>query len=243
MNLIIDEGNTFVKIFLYKNNTQQKFNRTKNFCVDFLTNFIARNEISNIIISSVKNFDSEIMNFLNSLCKNIFFLNSNTHLPITNLYKTKDTLGYDRIASSVGANYLFPNTNILIVDIGTAITYDIINKNNEYIGGDISLGLNIRFNALNTFTEKLPRCEPTFKKEIIANNTNNAIINGVQNGILFEIEGYINELSKEFNELKIIFTGGDCNFFVKYIKKPIFAEANLIAVGLNQILLYNVKNK
>jgi len=159
-------------------------------------------------------------------------------LPITNRYKS-ETIGLDRLAGAVGANYYFKNKNILLIDIGSAITYDIISSENEFLGGNISPGLNLRFKSLNLFTKNLPLMKYQEDDNLFADNTQQAVILGVQNGILYEIESYINIFSKKFDDLKIIFTGGDTNLFVKKIKNTIFAKPNLVAEGLNIILNYN----
>ena len=197
-------------------------------------------EIKNAILSSVVEVDNNLINFLK---KNIFLniiLDSDTKIPLTNLYKTPKTIGKDRIAAVVGANNIYPNCNILIFDAGTALTIDFINKKNEYVGGNISPGLTMRYKALNKFTQKLPlyKIKHDFDK-LTGQTTKEAIIAGVQNGILFEINNYIKIFSKKYTDLKIFLTGGDIFFFENKLKKNIFAEPNLVLIGLNRILTNN----
>jgi type III pantothenate kinase len=173
--------------------------------------------------------------------KKIIYLDRNTRLPIINNYKSKVSLGKDRIAAAVGANTIFPNSNVLVIDAGTALTFDFVSDNNEYMGGNISPGMQMRFKALKTFTSKLPLLDKSEEFYLTANNTNDAIISGVQSGIIFEMDSYINEYKKKYNDLKVILTGGDSFFFEYKLKNRIFAKPFLTAVGLNRILEYNAK--
>lgn len=171
------------------------------------------------------------------------FLNSKTKVPLINKYSTPKTLGFDRIAAAVGANFLIPNSNLIIIDIGTALTIDFVNDKNEYIGGNISLGIDMRFKALNEFTDKLPLIKKDDKRSLIGTSTETAIRNGVMNGIAYEIEGVINKLEEDFTNINTFLTGGDAFFFDKLYKNNIFANANLVLIGLNRILEYNKYDK
>jgi len=239
MNLVIDVGNSLTKFTLFNNSNIECSHSIK-------TNNIVLKQIKilfpisncNIIICSVKNIIPKNILSLEKLCKKLLIFNLSTYTPILNLYKSK-SLGLDRLAAAVGANTIFPNTNCLIIDAGTAITYDILTKNNEYLGGAISPGIDIRYKALSVFTNKLPDLNFVENFSYPANNTNDSINVGINKGILFETEGYINELSKKYKKLKVIVTGGNYNFLVKNIKRTIFAQQNLVAIGLNKILEFN----
>ncbi len=246
MNLIIDLGNSLSKIAIFENST---ITQTKNVPTDKEFSDIDKEwlktltgEINNVIVSSVVGYENNRITTLKNMFSNILLLNHETKIPIRNLYQTKQTLGYDRIAAAVGANAIFPNTNVLVIDIGTAITFDMVNEHNEFLGGNISPGMAIRYKALHQFTKKLPQLSKNEDFNLIGKNTTEAITNGVQNGIIFEIDGYINQFSLLFNNLKVILTGGDTFFFAKKLKNTIFAEQNLLFLGLNRILDYNVKN-
>jgi type III pantothenate kinase len=124
---------------------------------------------------------------------------------------------------------------------GTAITYDFINSSGEYMGGAISPGMKMRFNALHTFTGKLPLVEYKEKTVLIlGDDTENSILSGVINGIVGEMEAFAMTLGGKNPELKIILSGGDLNYFVKRLKISIFAVTNIVLTGLHQILLFNV---
>ncbi|HKL32104.1 MAG TPA: type III pantothenate kinase, partial [Tangfeifania sp.] len=163
-------------------------------------------------------------------------------LPIENLYQTKDTLGKDRIAAVVGAFDLYPNTNVLVIDAGTAITFDIINEQGQYLGGNISPGLEMRFKALNKFTGRLPLVRKNDFDNLYGRTTEEAILAGVQHGIVFETDKAIETFKEFYNNLKVIITGGDAIFFDKKLKNSFFVHFNLTALGLNRILEHNGEN-
>jgi len=242
MNLVIDIGNSFAKIALLENNKIIKILSYKSLKKDIITEILIKNpNINGAIYSSVRTENADIIELLKNTMAFINF-NHQTKIPIKNLYKTKETLGLDRLASVIGANQIFPSEDILVIDAGTAITFDFINAQKEYYGGCISPGLNMRFKALNTFTEKLPLLSSQVDYKIYGNSTETSIVSGVQNGIIFEIDEYINRYKTQNKNLKTILTGGDTNFFVGKLKNSIFAEPNLVFIGLHKILKYNVEN-
>ena len=242
MNLIIDIGNTLTKVYIAD---KGEIVHNEQFSTD---NEIPTNKIfstfpliKDLIISTVVEKRDIIKNDVLKKLNNIIFLKASTPLPIKNLYQTPETLGKDRIAAVVGAHNIFPGENVLAIDTGTAITYDFINSKDEYYGGNISPGMSMRYKALNKFTSKLPLLSSAEKHPFLGTNTPEAIIAGVQNGIVFEIDAYINKLKGMHKNLKVILTGGDSFFFAGKLKNPIFAESFLVALGLNRILEYNVK--
>jgi len=181
-----------------------------------------------------------MVRFLKINCKNFIQLNASVPLPIKNEYESKETLGLDRIANVAGVRYFFQNKNVLVFDVGTAMTIDFITKNNEYLGGNISPGLEMRFKALHNFTHALPLLEQSESYEFFGKNTQEAIISGVQQGIIYEIEGYIRSFHNKYSQIQNIITGGNADFFEKKLNYPIFAVKNLSLFGLNRILQYNV---
>ena len=240
MNLIIDQGNTQTKIgvfdkwHLVHSDSYNILDKSK------LQKLKKRYNITKCILSSVIEPDNNILiKELSSEFSDYLMLSHNTRLPFNIDYKTPDTLGKDRIAVVAGAIFLYPDKDILIIDAGTAITYELITKDGIYHGGNISPGMQMRYKALNTFTSRLPLPEFQNQDKLIGKSTNDAIHSGIQWGIVHEIEGYINHLTEEYAQILILFTGGDANFFVKKLKKPIFVHLNLVLTGLNRILEYN----
>jgi len=239
MKLIVDIGNTFTKLGVFDNNNNitKLTNLTNN--NKQIYEYISSISIKKAIIANVGENNSKLSKLLNDLNIPTIIFNSKTPIPIKNLYATPETLGVDRLAAIIGAFSLFNNQNILIIDAGTALTIDFINKKGEYLGGNISPGMEMRFKALNTFTNKLPFISKDYTFNFIGTSTKTAIISGVQQGMINEIEGYINYFHNKYNSLKIILTGGDSFFFEKNIKNTIFANSELVLIGLNYILQYN----
>ncbi len=196
-------------------------------------------QMNKAILCSTKEVDKVLIQFLKENFKQFIELNYQTKLPIANLYKTPETLGKDRLATAIGANELFPNQNILVIDAGTAITYDFVSAKNQYLGGNISPGLQMRFKALNKFTGKLPLINSSASFSEIGKNTDEAIRGGVQNGILFEIEKTIELFDAKYNDLQVILTGGDSVFISQLMSGKVLVHLNLTLIGLNTILEYN----
>jgi type III pantothenate kinase len=168
-------------------------------------------------------------------------LTHETPLPFLNLYLSPQTLGKDRIAGVAGAVGMFPGRNVLVIDMGTAITYDFVNQTGEYTGGAISPGITTRFRSLNTFTQRLPLIEPAETDYLTGRTTEESIRSGVMNGVRAEIDGIIDEYRATCPGLKIILTGGDCFYFEKKLKNNIFAAPNLVLTGLKQILEHHLE--
>ena len=242
MNLIIDIGNTRTKLAVYSDEKMILSEATDELTVEHLKELRAKYpKIGATIISSVKDYPKVVRDFIHSNFNPFIELNHETRIPLVNKYNTPKTLGKDRIAVTVGANAIFPNQNLLVIDAGTAITYDLVNQSNEYIGGNISPGIQTRFKALNHFTGKLPLVDYNEDFDIIGKDTVSAIRAGVQQGVLFEIEQYITHFNNLYQNLQVIITGGDAKFFDKMLKNSIFVHFNLTMFGLNRILEYNVK--
>jgi type III pantothenate kinase len=147
----------------------------------------------------------------------------------------------DRLAAAVGARELFPDRDLLVIDAGTAITLDLIEANGTFSGGNISPGLRSRFRALHEFTQKLPLIEESDQWPLIGQSTEEAIRAGVINGIIFELDGMIDQLKKKYPNIQPVLTGGDAGFFERRLKNPIFVKFEITLIGLNRILEYNVE--
>jgi type III pantothenate kinase len=241
-NLIVDSGNTTIKMFLFADGNITK----KMVCgeiaelIPTLKDNVSIDKIDRCIVSSVSVSQSEIADVFKPFFPVLEF-SPRLKLPIIIKYGTPETLGSDRVAAVVGAVSRYPNRNVLVIDSGTAITYDIITDKSEYLGGNISPGLKTRFRALHNFTGKLPLLnEDESLDGLFGTNTTEAITLGVQNGMLYEIEGTVKKFSLKFNDLLVVFTGGDSFFFENRINFNNFAEPYLVAFGLNEILEYNV---
>jgi type III pantothenate kinase len=245
MLLAIDIGNTRIKCAVFEQDTileQYTFDK-KEAQKNFKQILKKYSNIEFSIFSSVVNLDISSLDYLK---KHTFttIVNHESILPFRNLYKTPKTLGIDRMVLASGATLLFPNRNCLIIDAGTCITFDFINAQNQYLGGAISPGINMRYKALHTYTSKLPLIEMSTKENLIGKTTEESINSGVINGVIFEIEGFISQYSLNYQDLTIILTGGDVDFLAKRLKSTIFANSNFLLQSLNELFKYiKLKNE
>ncbi|MEG1543689.1 MAG: type III pantothenate kinase [Tannerellaceae bacterium] len=242
VNLIIEQGNTSSKVAVYDGGRQIASFTHKQLGVSDVSALFEQYSFTYGILSSVIDTDDELLAFLESKLQRFVFLDEQVPLPITIQYETPRTLGKDRLAAVVGANYLQPGKDLLVIDAGTAITYEIIEASGTFIGGNISPGMTTRFRALNFFTKKLPLVTEQDETCRIGTSTETAIQAGVVNGIVYEMDGYIDEYRLKYPNLLVFLTGGHSFYFERRLKNSIFADINLVLTGLNRILEYNVEN-
>jgi type III pantothenate kinase len=235
--LVIDYGNSAVKVGIFDHQTLME-KHTFSSEVDLIS-FLQGIKADHAIISSVKTNSEVVTSWLKNSGKT-FVLSPQLPLPVTNLYKTPDTLGVDRLAAVCGAMQVFPLQNVLVIDAGTCITFEFVDKRGNYHGGAISPGMQMRFQAVHAFTARLPLVKSPGLPDLIGGSTETCIQSGVVNGLLAEIDGIINRYRSEFEGLQVILCGGDAAFFENKLKASIFASPELVLVGLNSILIYNV---
>ena len=239
LSLCIDTGNSCTKIGIFKQDELIEKIIFDHFGTSEIEMIFEKYPVSSCIFSSVAKYDERIIAEIRK--KSAFFIefSHETAIPIVNKYAAPQTLGKDRLAGVIGASFLKPNTDSLVIDAGSAITYDFISAENIYLGGNISPGVNLRLRALHEFTGRLPLVEAKAESPLLGNDTQSAILSGVLYGITFEIDGYIDGLKKQHTALSTFLTGGNAFFFVNRLKNAIFAHENLVLIGLNRILQYN----
>ncbi len=241
MNLCIDQGNSSTKVAVFdQDKLIEQFNYDV-FNANELSALQEKFDLQDCILSSVRSDNNELIKKLENAFRKFIQLSHTTLIPIENLYKTPETLGKDRLAAVIGATYLKPQTDILVIDAGTAITYDFIDSENKYQGGNIAPGINLRLRSLHEFTQKLPLVNAQTESLFLGNDTNSAILSGTIYGIVFEIDGYINTLKIKYPKLSTFLTGGSTFYFDNKLKSAIFVEKNLVLIGLNRILQYNAQ--
>ena len=238
MNLIIDIGNTQTKIALINQGNVEKVVVEKEASKEIIEPIIKDLNIELSIISSVKGKPDILIDYLKSISKCIF-LSEKTSINFKNLYKTPHTLGKDRIALVAAAQEEFLDENVLIIDTGTCITFDFKSNKGVYLGGSISLGLEMRFKALNHFTANLPLVGVMPFGDFIGDSTESSILSGVINGVRNEVDGVINQYKQRYENLKVIITGGDQLFFAECLKNNFFARPYFILKGLDVIARIN----
>lgn len=240
MHLVIDIGNTGTKVAFTENGRVVRSFRT-DLPSEEISALADTFRPSSGIVSTVRDLSESEMDFIFGLGFPMSFLDAGTRLPLLLKYATPETLGPDRIAAAVGAWKKFPGRNVLIIDVGTAITYDVVTENAEYLGGNISPGKNLRFKALHDYTGRLPLVSADGDVPEIGYSTETAIRSGVLMGMADEIRGYVLRLSGEYKSLQVFFTGGDAKLFEKSIKNCIFADELLVLEGLDVICEFNEK--
>ncbi len=239
MYLIIDAGNTYLKFFIFESDNLV-FKDKVDYNSFFQNKLALKYPITQSIICNVSRYLTETIVKQFSIGLYTEFTHT-TKIPIHNNYETPNTLGLDRLAAAIGAEHIMPHRNKVVIDMGTAITIDFLDKTGTFQGGNISLGVSARFHALAEYTGKLPLVSPQDITSLFGKNTIEAINNGVIFGICQELNGYINIYQSQYQDVAIFLTGGDSLFFEKSQKNPIFANENLVAIGLLSVLKFNEK--
>ena len=242
MNLIIEQGNTATKIAVFNCEEIIFSSVFESFQASDLMQVLKNYPIEKSILSTVTTYDDELIALLKKHLAYFICLDEQSRFPISIQYDTPKTLGKDRIAAVVGANFLQPNRDVLVIDAGTAITYDMVESTGTFIGGNISPGMTTRFRSLNEFTKQLPLVHEQEHVPFLGTSTESAILSGVVNGIVFEMDAYITRLRDKYPEVFVFLTGGHSFYFERRLKYSIFAAINLVLIGLNRILEYNVES-
>lgn len=240
MNLIIDIGNSSTKFAIFDGKEIKASFRSKEFSCEILEKKLSPYKLEKAIISSVRDTPDYIFDLMTVNIPFVHILKHTSKLPFKIEYETPETLGSDRIAAVAGAYNSFKGENILVIDAGTAITFDFL-YGKRYKGGNISPGLNMRFRALNKFTGKLPLVNQPSEYSFPGQNTADAIASGVITGVTYEINEYIRTFEKKHTEFKVILTGGDSGYLKDKIDYKIIYMPDIVIEGLNYILEYNAK--
>jgi type III pantothenate kinase len=243
MNLIADIGNTSTKLAVISGNKIVDRERIAATDPVATSKTLVSYRFKRAIISAVRELPEGLEALVRSNSEYTHILSSRSAFPFKIEYDTPDTLGMDRVAAVAGAYNKYGESNVLVIDAGTAITYDLL-VNQTYIGGSISPGIKMRFRALNKFTGKLPLVEHDDNEIIFpSRNTVDGIKAGVVNGIVFEINEYIRKFEKQYSNLLTVITGGDSEFLTRNIEPGHHTEPDLVIFGLNNILEYNAQSE
>ena len=244
VNLIIDQGNTMVKLAVFREGELIVLQEEENLEIAQIEELKTKYVIYSCVLSSVRNTDEEIRNRMKEIFTKFIFLQTTTKLPISIGYKTPSTLGCDRIAAVVGAQIENGKGTSMVIDAGTAVTYDVLEDGLTFVGGNISPGLRIRFRALHEYTGKLPLIDSQGEVFDYGNTTETAIRSGVVFGFISEIKSYIEKIKIQAPEAKVFLTGGDAEYIASFFeKRDVVLDKMLVLKGLNRILEYNDKSK
>lgn len=237
MNLTLDIGNTRTKLNLFDGEEpvyEEVLSEDLNVALERIT---AQFHPEHCVWCNVSGDDEEIERALSVLPCPVIHLTGTTEVPLTVCYQTRNTLGADRLAAVLGATALYPQTSLLVIDAGTCITYDLVDALGNYLGGNISPGLEMRLKALHQFTARLPQVAAEGDLPDVGINTETAIRCGVVKGMIYEIEGYATHLQQEYPDLRIFFTGGSNFGFSEAFEEQLLTDRYLVARGLNRLTL------
>ena len=239
--LVVDIGNTLIKLAVFKSDTLVFETKAKSFLVRDIKALKDKYGFQSCIYMNVRANEPR---FIQHLRRNnhLYKVDYKMKLPIKNSYKTPETLGMDRLVSMIAAQALYQGQNVLVVDMGTCIKYDFIDSKGKYHGGNIAPGLFMRIKSMHTMTGKLPLVKPKYIKSILGKTTEEALQNGSVLAIKLEIEGFIKTLTKKWPKIKVILTGGDSKYFGEIIESKIFVLPELNLIGLNETLKFLVAN-
>lgn len=239
MKVVIDIGNTSVKVALYEGLKIKRKERFQEITSDTIRKFGGRDLFDGLIVSDVRGGNPDLIDQLRMLTGHFHSLSSSSRLPFSINYDTPETIGVDRLAAAAGALLRHPACDLLVIDAGSAVTIDMV-TGNAYQGGSISPGLTMRFRALSEYTGRLPMLAPSKKFSFPGKSTKDAITGGVIMGLLFEINEYIRTFEGRHTNPAIIITGGDGEFIASLTESEVFYYPDLVCDGLNYLLDYNV---
>lgn len=234
-NITVDIGNSRIKSGLFQNDILVETNIWDD--LNSLRAYCEKTEHHKLAVSTVGMNEAEILTILGELSPRV--INLKQELPISIDYQTPESLGVDRIVSAIGASVEYPNQDILIIDLGSCITYDLIDANNTYRGGLISPGLRMRMKGMSYYTKRLPDISEEWTENVIdslGKSTRECLNIGSYQAIIHELNGFIDGFCSEYPSLVVILTGGDAPSFESKLKQPIFADQFLVLKGLNRIL-------
>lgn len=237
MNLVVDAGNTFSKVGLFEGDELRRHESRLTF--PELLEVLRSTRVERVIFSSVSHEVEKIRNCFQPNVP-ILALSSQTSVPIVKEYDTPETLGADRIAAAVGAVEVFPDEDRLVIDMGTCITYDRVDRTGRFQGGAISPGMGMRFKAMHSFTQRLPLIEPENNAPLLGKTTRQSMLSGVMNGLAAELNGFVAAHRAASPDCRVVLCGGDAPYFANKFQLPVSVVPELVLIGLNCILNYNV---
>ncbi|MCH5245667.1 MAG: type III pantothenate kinase [Muribaculaceae bacterium] len=242
--LTIDQGNSAAKLALWENDKAISHTVISQLTAAGVDVFVGDKPLRAALYCSVATEAQAVMDELKTLTHNVTRLSAAIPLPLKISYKSPCSLGADRIAAAAGAMAVCPGEQVLVVDIGTAVTYDVVTADGTFIGGNIAPGLKMRLDSLNRYTARLPLLNlpdsVDSTEPMLGTDTSSAMIRGALHGIAGAVSYYQSRLTAP---TKVILTGGDARYIAPLCNFPLIVEEHLVDIGLNRILLYNEENK
>ncbi|KYP14571.1 type III pantothenate kinase [Flavihumibacter sp. CACIAM 22H1] len=232
--ICFDFGNTRQKMAVFREGNLIGIYPIERLDIAAFTAILEAYRPDKTILSSVMNHPPELETFLQERT-DFHKLSHLTQLPFTTPVGKPETIGADRLALIAAAVNLFPDKNNLAIALGTAITYNFVNRNHEFLGGGISPGMEMRFRSLKDYTALLPLVKEDWNFPLVGYDTVTNITSGVILGMAKEIDGFIDAYKERYGNFNVLLTGGNSGYFVPHLKNRIFADQNLIFKGLYAI--------
>lgn len=236
--LTIDQGNSSAKIAVWNGAElidEETFTRLKPGNLSRMVKTFAPDRA---LCCSVTGNGPEIVGWLREKGVEARELTCSLPMPMRIGYATPATLGPDRIAAAMGALSTYPGEDLLVVDMGTAVTYDVVTKEGEFAGGNIAPGVGMRLRALRSFTARLPEVNGYGDTPDFGRDTTTAMRAGAVRGVVAEL-GYYRSLLP--GGTRVVLTGGWSKHVASFLDFPASLEPSLVTKGLLAILLYNQK--
>ncbi len=239
MLLAVDIGNTKIKTAVFEGSALlEKFIFDLKDVMEGMKKILKKYpQAAQSIMSTVGREDNSLLLWLQDYT-HFTAVNHSLNFPFINNYATPATLGIDRMVLAAGAVLKYTGSHRLVIDAGTCVTYDFTTAQNHYLGGAISPGLQLRYNAMHNFTAKLPLLYPEIPQSYVGSTTKDSMHSGVVNGLLHEVEGFVKRYNEDYQDVTVILTGGDADFLAKRLKNTIFANSNFLLESLNLLYLY-----
>lgn len=240
-DVVIDVGNTRMKVALFTDSKLDGVLSISNKSKKKVLDVIDESSANRAIMSNVSKLREGLLNGLDERLEFIL-MTPKIKVPISIDYKTVGTLGTDRLANAVFASKFHHQRNVLVIDFGTCIKYDLVREDGTYLGGSIAPGLQMRFKSMSRMTKRLPMIDSwrPSEKGWPGKTTRGSMVAGVMLGVEAEIMHYIEEGNNRYDNLVVLATGGDFTYFEKAFKNIIFADPYLTLRGLHEILIYNM---
>ncbi|MBL0045752.1 MAG: type III pantothenate kinase [Flavobacteriales bacterium] len=236
--LVLDIGNSRTKIGLFAEGRLLRASHLPNGDGAAAKVFLENDHVDRVVLGSVAAEAPDLITALASIAP-IHVIQGDSPSPLKSAYSTMSTLGVDRLANAVGANRLFPDRPALAVDLGTCVTYDLVDASGTFLGGLISPGLRMRAKAMNTFSARLPLVEPAENVSLIGRSTEECLASGTHHGLLAELRSMISGIGQQQPHLAVVLTGGDAPRFARALENGIFAHPFLTLLGLHALSLHD----
>ncbi|WP_301385428.1 type III pantothenate kinase [uncultured Duncaniella sp.] len=236
LNLTIDQGNSSAKIVLWSGQEAVEKITVSRLTREVLEEVVERHHPAGALVCSVTGNGPRMARWLGERGVKAREVTADMPLPITIGYATPQTLGEDRVAAAAGAWSLFPGEMSLVVDMGTAVTYDVVSERGEYLGGNIAPGVGMRLRALRSFTARLPEVGGYGETPVFGTDTVTAMRAGAIRGVVSEIAYYRSRLPEG---ARVVLTGGWAERVSQFLDFPVTVDSCLVTKGLLSILHYN----